>query len=252
MEYINIQQAASKAGVSAKTIRRAIHKGTLIDHEPKPNRSKIAVEQLNKYIASRQTPQTEVLVHGHGQKQADRITELENTVASLQQDLGRLQGRVQEFGDLQQRVRELERIILLSSAYAQEIQAADPTPVPAQEQTVSPVPVKKTGRRTKQQGPTVALADFNRLWQDEYKSTAIDRDVKALVVLKPSLGNEPRDYHIAYCDWEPTSVKQVIKDEMRARGELLRDSLLTAVHNALVQHGWIVVDAYHTYRLPNA
>ena len=244
MEYVDIQQASVIVGKSAKTIRRAIAIGKLKNYSTHPNRSKIATSELDEYITSRQIAKTETRVHVHRQTDRERITELENSVSSLQE-------RMEDYERLQERVQELEKVILLlSPAQGQQVQSPGQVITPAQENAVAPVPTKR--RRTKQQEPTIELADFSKYWQDEYKSTAIDRDVKALVVLKPSLGNGPRDYHIAYCDWEPTSVKRVIKDEMRARGELLRDSLLTAVHNALVQHGWIVVDVRHTYRLPDA
>lgn len=51
MEYVTIMEAARRCGVSDKTIRRAIHKGTLSARSPQPNRSEIAVSDcLGSYL----------------------------------------------------------------------------------------------------------------------------------------------------------------------------------------------------------
>jgi excisionase family DNA binding protein len=73
MEYITIMEAARRCGVSDKTIRRAIHKGTLPARSPKPNRCEIAVADLERF-----TP-------GHVQVSTlDRIAALERRVQVLE------------------------------------------------------------------------------------------------------------------------------------------------------------------------
>ena len=54
MEYVTIVEAARRCGVSDKTIRRAIHKGLLPARFPKPNRSEIAVSDLERFTPGHQ------------------------------------------------------------------------------------------------------------------------------------------------------------------------------------------------------
>lgn len=80
MEYVTILEAARRCGVSDKTIRRAIHKGTLPARFPKPNRSEIAISDL-EHFTPRQIP-------GHVQVSTeDRITALEQRVQVLEQQV---------------------------------------------------------------------------------------------------------------------------------------------------------------------
>jgi excisionase family DNA binding protein len=80
MEYVNIMEAARQCGVSDKTIRRAIHKGTLPAHFPQPNRCEIAISDLEQFMPG--------LSPGHVQVSAeDRITALEHRVQVLEQQV---------------------------------------------------------------------------------------------------------------------------------------------------------------------
>ncbi len=80
MEYVTIMEAARRCGVSDKTIRRAIHNGLLPARFPKPNRSEIALSDLERF-APGQTP-------GHVQVSTeDRITALEQRVQVLEQQV---------------------------------------------------------------------------------------------------------------------------------------------------------------------
>lgn len=257
MEYVDIQQASTIASVSAKTIRRAIHQGKLIDHETRPNRSRIAINDLNEYIASRQSTHMDTYGHVHVESDKARITALESLqqsmqdqIASLQQSIQELEGKILLLSPVQAIVPTFENSISTNTENDGTEKVPNGT-LFTEEPTITPVPTTKTKRRTKQSEPTITLAeDFSRFWQDQYKSTAIHQDVQAWVIVKPTLG-EPGQYHIN-CDWEPTKVKRVIHDEMRQRGETLRNDLLTAVHNALIAHGWTVVNEHHSYRLPDA
>src|SRR5207245_7916547 len=50
VEYVNIMEAARRSAVSDKTIRRAIHKGTLPARFPKANRCEIALSALEHFL----------------------------------------------------------------------------------------------------------------------------------------------------------------------------------------------------------
>jgi excisionase family DNA binding protein len=80
MEYVNILEAARRCGVSDKTIRRAIHKGTLPARFPKPNRCEIAVSDLERFTPGQ--------VSGHVQVSTEeRIAALERRVQVLEQQV---------------------------------------------------------------------------------------------------------------------------------------------------------------------
>jgi excisionase family DNA binding protein len=79
-EYVNIVEAARRCGVSDKTIRRAIHKGTLPARFPQLNRCEIALSDLEQFMPG-QTP-------GHVQAAA-----IENRIAALEQQVHHLLSR---------------------------------------------------------------------------------------------------------------------------------------------------------------
>ncbi len=87
MEYVNIIEAARRCGVCDKTIRRAIHKGTLPARFPQPNRCEIALCDLERFMPG-QPP---------GQVQAaaieSRIAVLERRVQVLEQQVQQLLSR---------------------------------------------------------------------------------------------------------------------------------------------------------------
>jgi excisionase family DNA binding protein len=88
MEYVNILEAARRCGVSDKTIRRAIHKGTLPAHFPKPNRSEIAVSDLERFALGQGSGHVQVSVE-------DRIAVLEQRVQVLERQIQDLLNRPQ-------------------------------------------------------------------------------------------------------------------------------------------------------------
>ena len=80
MEYVNIMEAARRCGVHDKTIRRAIHRGTLPAHFPQPNRCEIAVSDLERFTPGH--------VHVPAQSSTDdRIAALERRVQALEQQI---------------------------------------------------------------------------------------------------------------------------------------------------------------------
>jgi excisionase family DNA binding protein len=83
-EYVNIMEAARRCGVSDKTIRRAIHKGTLPARFPQLNRCEIALSDLERFMPG-QPP-------GHVQAAAieSRIAALERRVQALEQQIHHL------------------------------------------------------------------------------------------------------------------------------------------------------------------
>jgi excisionase family DNA binding protein len=88
MKYVTIMEAARRCGVSDKTIRRAIHKGTLPARSPTSNRSEIAVSDLERFALGR----------GSGPTQGtpeSRIVALEERVQVLEQQVQDLRGRLE-------------------------------------------------------------------------------------------------------------------------------------------------------------
>jgi excisionase family DNA binding protein len=87
-EYVSIQEAARRCGVSGKTIQRAIQAGKLPAQYPKPNQCKIAISALETFRPRQ--------VSGHAPNPADlesriavleyRLTEMERLVEQLQRE----------------------------------------------------------------------------------------------------------------------------------------------------------------------
>jgi excisionase family DNA binding protein len=87
-EYVSIQEAARRCGVSGKTIQRAIQAGKLPAQYPKPNQCKIAISALETFRPG--------LVSGHTPNAADlesrmaalehRFSEMERLVEQLQRE----------------------------------------------------------------------------------------------------------------------------------------------------------------------
>lgn len=102
MEYITIMEAARRCGVSDKTIRRAIHKGTLPARSPQPNRSEIAVADLERFASGRGSEP----VQGTPES---RIVALEERVQVLEQQVQDLLNRL-EAAQPQRASRRTERL----------------------------------------------------------------------------------------------------------------------------------------------
>jgi len=82
MEYVTVMEAARRCGVSDKTIRRAIHKGTLPARSPQSNRSEIAVSDLERFAPGLESPES-------------RIAALERRVQVLEQQVLDLLNRLE-------------------------------------------------------------------------------------------------------------------------------------------------------------
>lgn len=97
MEYVTIMEAARRCGVSDKTIRRAIRKGTLPARSPQPNRSEIAVVDLERFARGQ----------GSGPVQG----EASSRIAALEERVHILEQQVQELRDhLESAPRRSERL----------------------------------------------------------------------------------------------------------------------------------------------
>ncbi len=88
--YVTIQEAARRCGVSDKTIQRAIRAGTIPARYPLPNRSEIAVKDLDTfmsgYVQTATTQHRAQQVSGHVQvEMQQRIDALEQRVQHLEQ-----------------------------------------------------------------------------------------------------------------------------------------------------------------------
>jgi hypothetical protein len=91
-EYVSIQEAARRCGVSGKTIQRAIQAGKLPAQYPKPNRCEIAISALETFRPGQ--------VSGHAPNPAD----LESRIAALECRLSEIERLVKPLQHEQQAV----------------------------------------------------------------------------------------------------------------------------------------------------
>ncbi|SRR6266566_7336120 len=90
-EYVNIQEAARRCGVSGKTIQRAIQASKLPAQYPKPNQCKIAISALETFRSGQ--------VSGQAPNPADlecRIVELERRLSEMERLVEQLQRERQD------------------------------------------------------------------------------------------------------------------------------------------------------------
>jgi hypothetical protein len=83
-EYVSIQDAARRCGVSGKTIQRAIQAGKLPAQYPKPNQCQIAISDLHRFRPGQ--------VSGHSPKPA----ELESRIAVLERRFSEMERLVEQ------------------------------------------------------------------------------------------------------------------------------------------------------------
>src|SRR5260370_14271733 len=83
-EYVSIQEAARRCGVSGKTIHRSIQAGKLPAQYPKPNQCKIAISALETFRQGQ--------VSGHTPSPAD----LESRTAALEHRLSEMECLVEQ------------------------------------------------------------------------------------------------------------------------------------------------------------
>jgi hypothetical protein len=85
-EYVSIQEAARRCGVSGKTIQRAIQAGKLPAQYPKPNRSAIAISDLETFRPGQVSGQAlnPVALENRIVALERRLTEMERLVEQLQ------------------------------------------------------------------------------------------------------------------------------------------------------------------------
>lgn len=86
-EYVTIMEAARRCGVSDKTIQRAIRRGILPARYPQPNRSEIAVSDLEQFRSP------------SGQVSGQSVAELLSRVAALEQRVQDLEEQAQRLPD---------------------------------------------------------------------------------------------------------------------------------------------------------
>src|SRR5947209_1061840 len=89
-EYVSIQEAACRCGVSGKTIQRAIQAGKLPAQYPKPNRCAIAISDLETFRPGQ--------VSGH----APNPTTLESRIVALERRLSEMELLVEQLQHEQQ------------------------------------------------------------------------------------------------------------------------------------------------------
>ena len=82
-EYVSIQEAARRCGVSGKTIQRAIQAGKLPAQYPKPNQCQIAISDLERFRPGQVSGQTTDLLESRIIGMEERIEQLEHLVAAL-------------------------------------------------------------------------------------------------------------------------------------------------------------------------
>jgi len=253
MELITIQEAAKKAELSDRTLRRAIADGILI-LQPKlhPNSPiMIANDELTRYIASRQVSTSDVQAPDETQTE-ERITALEQEVTQLSETLQREQvlniQKDQEVDDLRKRVISLETALqeITRVTSHQEAQGEDSPIAELPRHTVSSnvqASTKRT-RAPKQQDEPFKMADFSKAWEDEYTCEAVQKDIKAVWILKPytATGTNGTMYHVSVCDWNPTKNTRKIPDEMSQRGNTLKNALDQAAREAMLIAGWIELE----------
>ncbi len=83
-EYVSIQEAARRYGVSGKTIQRAVQAGKLPAQYPKPNRCAIAISDLETFRPGQ--------VSGH----APNPTALESRIGALERRLSEMERLVEQ------------------------------------------------------------------------------------------------------------------------------------------------------------
>lgn len=91
-EYVTIVEAARRAGMSDKTLRRAIHAGKLAARYPQPNRAEVALDDLERWQTSLVARSREIqervamletqvaMLYAQVQEQAGELTELQRFV----------------------------------------------------------------------------------------------------------------------------------------------------------------------------
>lgn len=240
MELVNITEAARLAGVSEKTLRRAINKYKTLETQPHVTNQPImiAVPELERYIASRQvqasTPaQPSGNDPGLAELARNRMDDLTMRLATLEeQHLLTQEALVRE----QHRISELERalqetqdmVIKLSNhSHSNAVPAQ-----PAQKENSTPVPA--------QPDKTIFdLANFSQLLLHEYRSSATRGDVKAWLTLRPEPQGVKGDYRIDYLACGKADGKRgAMGREQQARGEQLKSDLRAKVRMAAFQAGW--------------
>jgi hypothetical protein len=248
MKLVNIAEAARLAGVSEKTLRRAINISKTLKAQPHRANQPIliAVDDLNTWIASRQIQAPDGVPSARSLDNALdlRMTDLEQLLLKTQEALSREQ---QETEALRKRISALETAQQdLQDYLARQFRSSIPHfPVERQERDLTSLqaPLSKDE-------PSFTLADFSRGWQSEYKCTAQLADVKATWILLPYLssGKGSDEYAVEYCTWDSIKSKGHIKPGQKERGEALKKALIVRAREEMLKAGWIIVQttAYTT------
>lgn len=236
---LTLQEAASRAGVSEKTLRRAVSSGKLIAHQRETggshNNQPLMIEEqdLERYIASRQVQASTPAQTAHTSGLESRIAELEQTIARMQEqasiDHKLAYARIDR---LEQQLREHE--IALQDTQdllikLKETRHQDDTKTAPQE-TSTPAPTEQA---------TFELADFTQLLLHEYRSWAVRGDVRAWLTLRPEPQGIQGDYRVDYWEYGRIDGKRgKLKRDQETRGEQLKADLKIAVIQATHKAGW--------------
>lgn len=249
METYNMVDAARIAGVSDKTLRRAIVRGVLTIQprltEKHPIR--ISQEDLDAYIASRVPTATNVKA-SRVQTPVDDTTQ--EHLTAMQQEIVSLTSRVAE---LEKTVDDLRSLDLMAMALEEYTGLPFPKIIEAashiqqtkkQTDRESQLEPKQPKNRTrKQQEATFELADFSKGAQSEYDCKVTEGDICAVMkigvyTLAP---NKPYLYTIRSFDWYTFKKTRKTTEYINNRGPKLMAALHKKVLAEMTNHGWIEV-----------
>jgi hypothetical protein len=241
LKLVNIAEAARLAGVSEKTLRRAINISKTLAAQPHRANQPIliAVDDLNTWIASRQVqaPDSVPSVRSSDNALHLRITDLEQLLLKTQEALSRVQ---QETETLRKRVITLETAQQdLQDFLVRQFQSLVlHLPIERRERALTPLQTQLS-----KDEPSFTLANFSRGQQSEYKCTAQLADVKATWILLPYLssGKDSDEYAVEYCTWDSVKSKGHIKPGQKERGEALKEALIVRAREEMLKAGWIIV-----------
>jgi hypothetical protein len=128
--------------------------------------------------------------------------------------------------------------LMLSLAPVQDDHQKIEVPTP-ENSTLGHVQAVSKRRTKKEKEATFEFADFSHSFQDMYECRAIKGDVKVVWRLQPyTEENTSGVYHVTYLQWETTTVKRKIPDELKERGIALQQELSEKALAKMLEHGW--------------
>lgn len=265
MELITITEAAQRAGVTDKTLRRAIEAGKLVA-QPRVYKNQpvmIAEQDLEQWLASRSV-QIVVQSGSVDPDLASRLAELEQTVQRLQEQVEidhKLAYSRIDVLEKRQRALEIALQDTQDLLVKQQSNGIDQDLESSRERTKDLVEREKAGMASAAQTSTPApdqettfeLADFSQLMLHEYRSSAVRGDVRAWLTLRPNPQTGSGAYSADYWSYDKAdkTKKGTMSKVQKERGEQLKQDLKTAVLHALGQSGWKEI-MYGVYACPDS